>query len=235
MVADRTLQLRKALQQIERSYEDTLQALGAAIDLRDNETAGHSQRVCGYALEIARALGWSENELGSLARGAHLHDIGKLGIPDGVLLKPGPLTADERTVMQRHAQIGFDLVRDIAFLADAAELVLTHHERFDGSGYPRGLKGDEILPSASIFAVADSFDAISSDRPYRRASSFQSGREIIRQSSGTLFNPQVVSAFLSIPEERWPAIARDQRQLASRSSESRKVSPVLIPDRANLP
>jgi response regulator RpfG family c-di-GMP phosphodiesterase len=235
MVADRTLQLRKALQQIERSYEDTLQALGAAIDLRDNETAGHSQRVCRYSLEIARALGWSENQLGSLARGAHLHDIGKLGIPDGILLKPGPLTADERTLMQRHVQIGFDLVRDIAFLADAAELVLTHHERYDGSGYPRGLKGDQILPSAGIFAVADSFDAITSDRPYRRASSLQSGREIIRQSSGTLFDPLVASAFLSIPEERWPAIAKDQRQLASQSSESRRVGPIRIPDRANLP
>src|SRR5580704_9402358 len=217
MVATRTVQLREALSQIERSYEDTLQALGAAIDLRDNETAGHSERVCRYSLELARALGWSEKQLGSLARGAYLHDIGKLGIPDGILLKPGPLTQDERTVMQRHAQIGFDLVADIAFLADAAELVLTHHERYDGSGYPRGLKADEILPAARIFAVADSFDAITSDRPYRRASSFASGRDIISQCSGTQFDPKVVSAFLSVPEETWPAIAKVQRQLALRS------------------
>jgi response regulator RpfG family c-di-GMP phosphodiesterase len=216
MVADRTRQLHQALQQLERSYEDTLQALGAAIDLRDNDTAGHSQRVCRYALEIARAMDWSEEKLGSLAKGAHLHDIGKLGIPDGILLKPGSLTTEERKLMQRHVQIGYDLVKDIAFLADAAEIVLTHHERHDGGGYPRGLTGDQILPSARIFAVADSFDAITSDRPYRRASSFEAGLEIIRGCSGTQFDPQVVSAFLSIPKETWPAIARDDRQRASR-------------------
>jgi cyclic di-GMP phosphodiesterase len=216
MVAERTGQLRDALQQIERSYEDTLQALGAAIDLRDNETAGHSQRVCRYSLEIARIMGWSGAQLESLARGAHLHDIGKLGIPDGILLKPGPLTADERTLMQRHAQIGFDLVKDIAFLSDASEIVLSHHERYNGGGYPRGLRGEEILPGARIFAVADSFDAITSDRPYRRASSFASGRETIRQLSGSLFDPQVVSIFLSIPEETWPAIAKEERQTAAR-------------------
>lgn len=218
MVADRTGQLRQALQQLERSYEDTLQALGAAIDLRDNDTAGHSLRVCRYSLEIARAMGWSEEKLGSLAKGAHLHDIGKLGIPDGILLKPGSLTGEERKLMQRHVTIGYDLVKDIAFLADAAEIVLTHHERYDGGGYPRGLKGDEILPSARIFAVADSFDAITSDRPYRRASSFESGLQIIRGCSGTQFDPQVVSAFLSIPEETWPAIAKDDRERAFRPS-----------------
>lgn len=218
MVADRTGQLRQALQQLERSYEDTLQALGAAIDLRDNDTAGHSQRVCRYSLEIARAMGWSEEKLGSLAKGAHLHDIGKLGIPDGILLKPGSLTAEERKLMQRHVQIGYDLVKDIAFLADAAEIVLTHHERHNGEGYPRGLKGDEILPSARIFAVADSFDAITSDRPYRRASSFEAGLQTIRGCSGTQFDPRVVSAFLGIPEETWPSIAKDHHQRASRLS-----------------
>ncbi len=221
MVAERTGQLRQALQQIERGYEETLQALGAAIDLRDTETAGHSQRVCRYSVAIARAMAWSEEQLGSLARGAHLHDIGKLGIPDAILLKPGPLTPDERRLMQRHAQIGFDLVKDIAFLSDASELVLTHHERYDGGGYPRGLKGHEILPSARIFAVADSFDAVTSDRPYRRASSFESGFQIIHDCSGTQFDPQVVTAFLSIPPETWPAIANYQRQHASRSSRLR--------------
>jgi putative nucleotidyltransferase with HDIG domain len=212
MVGERTGQLREALQQIERTYEVTLQALGAAIDLRDNETAGHSERVCRYALEIARVVGWTEDQLGSLARGAHLHDIGKLGIPDGILLKPGPLTAEERTVMQRHVTIGFNLVEEIAFLADAAEIVLTHHERYDGSGYPRGLKGNEILLGARIFAVADSFDAITSDRPYRRASSYESGRDIIRKCSGTQFDPEVVTAFLEIPAETWPAIANELAQ-----------------------
>jgi cyclic di-GMP phosphodiesterase len=201
MVVERTHQLRATLQQIERSYEDTLRALGAAIDLRDSETAGHSQRVCRYSVEIARAMSWSDQDLENLARGAYLHDIGKLGIPDGVLLKPGPLTPEERITMQTHVQIGFELVKGIPFLSAAAEIVLMHHERHDGSGYPRRLKGDEILPGARIFAIADSFDAITSDRPYRRASPVEFGRETIQRESGRLFDPQVVDVFLSIPTE----------------------------------
>ncbi len=227
MVAERTQQLQAAIQQIERSYEHTLQALGAAIDLRDNETAGHSQRVCRYSLEIASAMSWPDKQSRSLARGAYLHDIGKLGIPDGILLKPGPLTADERRLMRRHAQIGFDIIKDIPFLADVAEIVLTHHERFDGGGYPRGLKGEEILLSARIFAVADTLDAITSDRPYRRASSFESARETIRRLSGSQFDPQVVTAFLRIPEETWPTIARNQRRLAALSPELPRTIPLL--------
>ncbi len=226
MVAERTGQLQAALQQIERSYEDTLQALGAAIDLRDNETAGHSQRVCHYSLEIARAIGWSEKQLGSLARGAYLHDIGKLGVPDGILLKPGPLTTEEWKLMQQHVQIGFDLLKGIPFLADAAEIVLTHHERCDGKGYPRGLKGEEILLGARIFAVADTLDAMTSDRPYRPASSFQAARETIRHLAGQL-DPEVVSVFLSIPEETWPTIAWNQRQIAALSPELHRSSAIL--------
>ena len=183
MIAERTEQLQAAVWQIEQTYEDTLQALGAAVDLRDNETAGHSQRVCRYSIGIALAMGWSEKQLGSLARGAYLHDIGKLGIPDSILLKPGPLTPEEWERMRQHVQIGFDLVKDIPFLADAAEIVLTHHERYDGRGYPGGLKGDEIPLSARIFAVADTLDAITSDRPYRLASSFAAARETIRHCS----------------------------------------------------
>jgi putative nucleotidyltransferase with HDIG domain len=216
MVAERTTQLQGALKQIESSYEDTLQALGAAIDLRDDETGGHSRRVCLYSLEIARAMGWPENQLESLARGAYLHDIGKLGIPDGILLKPGSLTEDERKFMQEHVQIGFDVVKDIPFLADAAEIILMHHERFDGGGYPRGLKGEEILPSARIFPVADTLDAITSDRPYRRASTFESARETIRNLAGTQFDPHVVNVFLNIPEDTWPAIARSPDSKTSR-------------------
>lgn len=231
MVAERTAQLQGALQQIERGYEGTLQALGAAMDLRDHETAGHSQRVCRYSLEIARAMGWSDKMLGSLARGACLHDIGKLGVRDGILLKPGPLTAEERKVMQQHPQIGYDLVKDIPFLADAAEIILSHHERYDGAGYPRGLQREEILPSARIFAVADTLDAITSDRPYRRASSFNAAFETIRNLSGTQFDPKVVSVFLNIPEETWRTIARNQRQ-ADGQSPPRSREAVPLSDRA---
>jgi putative nucleotidyltransferase with HDIG domain len=235
MVAERTKQLHGALQQIEWSYEDTLQALGAAIDLRDSETAGHSQRVCRYSVEIARAMDWQDKELRNLARGAYLHDIGKLGVPDGILLKPGPLTADEWTLMRQHVQIGFELVKGIPFLADAAEIVLTHHERHDGSGYPRGLKAGETPMGARIFAVADSFDAITSDRPYRRASPFEAGHETIQREAGRLFDPQVVDVFLSIPIETWSTIARDQRRMVALPSRLRqdnaslRLDPTVIP------
>lgn len=224
MVEERTEQLQSALQQVERSYEDTLQALGKAIDLRDHETGGHSQRVCRYSLEIARAMGWSQKQLETLARGAHLHDVGKLGIPDGILLKPGPLTESERKFMQQHVQIGFDVIKDVPFLADAAEIILMHHERYDGAGYPRGLKGEEIRPGARIFAVADTLDAITSDRPYRRASSFEFARETIRRLSGSQFDPRVVEVFLSIPEDVWPTIAKNQRQIAALSPTLRQNS-----------
>lgn len=221
MVTERTAQLQDALEQIESGYEDTLQALGAAIDLRDNETAGHSRRVCRYSLEIAKTMGWPDRQLESLARGAYLHDIGKLGIPDGILLKPGPLTEGERKLMQQHVQIGFDVVKDIPFLADAAEIILMHHERYDGGGYPRGLKGKDILPGARIFAIADTLDAITSDRPYQRASSFESARDTIRRLSGSHFDPQAVNVFLNLREEIWPTIARNQRQIAGLSQQLR--------------
>lgn len=227
MVAERTHQLRAALERVEQSYEDTLQSLGAAIDLRDNETEGHSQRVCRYSLEIARAMGWQDKQLGTLARGAYLHDIGKLGVPDGILLKPGALTPEERKIMQRHAQIGFDLVKDIPFLADATDVVLMHHERFDGTGYPQGLKGDRIPLSARIFAIADTLDAVTSERPYQRASSFESAREIIRRLSGSAFDSQVVNVFLNIREDVWPTIASKQRRIAGLSPELRR-NPALL-------
>jgi putative nucleotidyltransferase with HDIG domain len=235
MVVERTEQLQTALRQIEGSYADTLQALGAAIDLRDSETAGHSERVCGYSLAIARPMGWSDKLLGSLTRGAYLHDIGKLGVPDSILLKPGPLTPDERALMQQHVQIGFELVRGIPFLADAAEIILTHHERHDGSGYPRGLKAEEILLGARIFAVADSFDAITSDRPYRRASPFAAGRDTIRREAGRLFDPEVVAVFLSIPLETWSTMARDQRQMAALPSRLRTGNAILRLDSSATP
>jgi cyclic di-GMP phosphodiesterase len=230
MVAERTGQLQKAIQQIEFSYEDTLQALGAAIDLRDHETAGHSHRVCRYSLEIAKVAALPDKQLKNLTRGAYLHDIGKLGIPDGILLKPGPLTTNERKLMQQHVQIGFELIKDIPFLSDAAELILCHHERYDGSGYPRGLKAEQIPLGGRIFALADTLDAITSDRPYRLASSFESARETIRRESGRLFDPELAAAFLGIPSDTWSTIARNQRLITTLPSWLRSGQTYLIPD-----
>jgi putative nucleotidyltransferase with HDIG domain len=206
MVGRRTEQLNSALLQIERGYEDTLEALGAAIDLRDSQTAGHSQRVAAYSTKIAKELGATEQELKTIARGAWLHDIGKLATPDAILLKPGALTQQEWRVMQRHAEIGYDLVKRIPFLANAAEIVLTHHERWDGSGYPQGLKGTDIPFGARIFAVADTADAMTSDRPYRAALSFEEAQEEIRCGSGTRYDSRVVSAFLTVTIENWKAV-----------------------------
>ena len=210
MVAEQTQQLREALSQVERSYDHTVEVLGAAIDLRDSPTAGHSRRVFLYSIEIAKALGGLEqHQLRNIAMGAWLHDIGKLAISDGILLKPGPLTDEERQVMQQHVQIGYDMVRGIPFLADAAEIIFAHHERCDGSGYPRGLKAAEIPVGARIFAVADTFDAMTSDRPYRRALPFKASRDVIDQESGKLYDPQVANVFLNIPGETWETIRRE--------------------------
>ena len=206
MIAQRTQQLQTAMAQLEHSYSATLEALGSAIDLRDGPTAGHSRRVFWYSIKIAHAIGGLQEELRNLGMGAWLHDIGKLATPDRILLKPGALTKQEREVMERHVQIGYDLVKGIPFLADAAEIILAHHERCDGSGYPRGLKADEIPLAARIFAVADSFDAMTSDRPYRSAMPFEAAREEIERKAGELFDGTVVRAFLAISVNQWEAI-----------------------------
>jgi response regulator RpfG family c-di-GMP phosphodiesterase len=209
IVAEQTQQLREALRQIERSYDHTLEVLGAAIDLRDSPTAGHSRRVFLYSIEIAKAMGGLENQMRSIAMGAWLHDIGKLAIPDAILLKPGPLSNEEREIMQRHAQVGYDLVKGIPFLADAAEIIFAHHERCDGTGYPRGLKMREIPVGARIFAVADTFDAMTSDRPYRRALPFEASLEVIERGAGKEYDSQMAKVFLNIPGETWKVIRRE--------------------------
>jgi len=208
MVKERTGQLETALCQVERGYEDTLEALGAAIDLRDSETAGHSHRVAVYSVRIAKELAATQQEVQTIARGAWLHDIGKLAIPDAVLLKPGALTEQEWTIMRSHARLGFDLVKRIPFLADAAEIILTHHERCDGSGYPRGLREADIPLGARIFAVADTVDAMTSNRPYRSALPFEEALEEIRRGSGSRYDRHVAGTFLKTPIENWKALRR---------------------------
>jgi response regulator RpfG family c-di-GMP phosphodiesterase len=203
MVCQRTVELQNALTHVEQSYADTLDALGAAIDLRDGQTAGHSRRVVLWSLHILSRMQGTQKQLKDLAMGAWLHDIGKLAIPDAILLKPGALTVQEWKIMQNHAQIGYDLVNRIPFLADAAEIVLTHHERWDGSGYPCGLKGTDIPIGARIFAVADTVDAMTSDRPYRAALPFVNAQNEIERLAGIQFDSRVVDVFLQIPNETW--------------------------------
>jgi response regulator RpfG family c-di-GMP phosphodiesterase len=209
MVDERTRQLDAARRRIELTYDETLEALGAALDLRDTETAGHSQRVTRYCLKIAQTMDCSVDQLKQIARGSYLHDIGKIGIPDSILLKEGKLNTEEIQVMRNHVRIGYELVSRIAFLAGAAEIVLTHQERFDGTGYPQGLVGSEIPLGARIFSVADTLDAMTSDRPYRRALPFVAAREEIEGESGKQFDPEVVKVFLAIPERVWDEIRHE--------------------------
>ncbi|MGC1483418.1 MAG: HD domain-containing phosphohydrolase [Candidatus Acidiferrum sp.] len=202
-VEERTAQLNQSLAQLEQSYDDTLEALGSALDLKDAETEGHCQRVTAFTISIAKAMPVPNHYLAILARAAFLHDIGKMAIPDGILRKPGPLTDDEKQIMRKHCQIGYDMLIRIPFLRDAAEIVLAHQEFYDGTGYPRGLKGDQIPLGARIFTIADSLDAMISDRPYRRALPMSHACQEIRRCSNTQFDPKVVEVFLTIPEQHW--------------------------------
>jgi putative nucleotidyltransferase with HDIG domain len=203
MVHARTEMLRHAMEDLEHSYDVTLEALGDALDLKDSETEGHSKRVTAYTIALARAMGIVPAEIKVIARGAFLHDIGKMAIPDEILRKPGKLSGDEQQVMREHCTRGYHILRKIPFLSGAAEIVFCHQEHFDGSGYPSGLHSHQIPIGARIFAVADALDAITSDRPYRKAQTFDAARAEILRCSGTQFDPGVVEVFLNIPNELW--------------------------------
>jgi putative nucleotidyltransferase with HDIG domain len=215
MVAARTRKLRAAMQDLERSYDITLEAMGDALDLRDAETEGHSRRVTAYTTAIAREVGLDAGELRIIARGAFLHDIGKIATPDSVLLKPGRLNAEEIVRMREHCRLGYEMIKKIPFLREASEIIYAHQECFDGSGYPRGLKGEEIPLGARIFAIADTLDAITSDRPYRKGRGFAEAREEILRCSGKQFDPQIVEVYLSIPAERWSELRAGVQAMSS--------------------
>ncbi|HXX29005.1 MAG TPA: HD domain-containing phosphohydrolase [Terriglobales bacterium] len=208
-VQQRTAQLGEAVVELERSYDITLEALGDALDLRDPETEGHSKRVTAFTMAIARAMGVPKEAIKVIARGAFLHDIGKVAIPDHILHKPGRLTPEEVTIMREHCYRGYKMLTKIPFLTEAAEIVYAHQEWFDGTGYPRGLKGNEIPLGARIFSVADALDAITSHRIYRPAQTVAAAREEIKRCEGTQFDPQVVRVFLSMPEGIWSELRRD--------------------------
>ena len=203
LVTARTEQVRQALASLERSYDITLEALGNALDLKDAETEGHSKRVTAFTIAIARAMGISGDQIRVIARGAFLHDIGKMAIPDAILRKPGALDPEEVAIMREHCYRGYQILRRIPFLTEASEIVYAHQEKFDGTGYPRGLKGEQIPLGARIFSVADTLDAMTSNRPYRAAQPLSAARAEIDKWSGRQFDPQVVKVFLEMPENIW--------------------------------
>ncbi|HYR19940.1 MAG TPA: HD domain-containing phosphohydrolase [Myxococcales bacterium] len=209
-VREKTAELTDALRRTADAYNSTLSALVAALDAREHETSDHSQRVVRYTLAIADKMSIRGEDLDQIGRGALLHDIGKIGVPDSILLKAGPLTPAEWVVMRKHPEIGHQILQTIGFLTQAAEIVLSHQERWDGGGYPRRLKGTEIPLGARIFAIADTLDAMTSDRPYRRGVSYDEARAEIARCSATQFDPACVEAFVSLTVQELTQL-RDRR------------------------
>ena len=204
-------QERARAQELRRSYMATVRALSNAVEARDAYTGKHAERVTEYGMEIARAVDGSLTNIPELEFGFLLHDIGKVAIPDAILYKPGKLTEKERALMAQHPAIGAQIMRGIEFLSNARQVVRSHHERWDGRGYPDGLEGEEIPLPARVFAVADVFDALTTNRPYRVASPLHLAREMIFAESGKQFDPRVVEAFVSIEEETLERIRTEIR------------------------
>jgi putative nucleotidyltransferase with HDIG domain len=203
LVEQRTIELDNALNSLEDAYRSTLKALTAALETRDLETHGHSERVVTYSLRLGREYGLDGLRMKALEFGSLLHDIGKIGVPDLILRKPGKLTEEEWVVMREHPMHGQQILRGIEFLEGAARVVAQHHEKWDGSGYPLGLSGEDIDVCARIFSVADAFDAITSDRVYRKGKSYELAAQELDDWAGKQFDPKVVKAFHRVPKEDW--------------------------------
>jgi putative nucleotidyltransferase with HDIG domain len=197
---------RERRHELRRSYMATVRALCNAVEARDAYTGKHAERVAAYGMEIAKVLDAPFSEDPEVEFGFLLHDVGKVAVPDSILWKPEPLTPEERTLMERHPLVGWEILREIDFLGEAKLVVRHHHERWDGAGYPDGLAGDVIPLAARVFAVADVLDALTTVRPYRPPSPLEVAREMIAESSGTQFDPEVVDAFMQIPPSRLDAI-----------------------------
>jgi putative nucleotidyltransferase with HDIG domain len=213
------VEIRRVSNELQVSYDGTLEALVNALDARDQETKGHSLRVSHYMMDIARELGVKENSQQwiDMQRGSLLHDVGKIGVSDTILLKPGKLTDDEWELMRKHPEIGYQMLRQVQFLQGAAEIILGHHERWDGAGYPRGLKADEIPLGSRIFPVVDTFDSMTSDRPYRKAKTTLEAMNEILRCSGSQFDPLVVEAFLDI-YQKWVHDRDELHQVSAASA-----------------
>ena len=193
--------LREANEHLLAAYEETIEGLSHALDLRDKETEGHSLRVTELTIRLAQAYGLTEEEITHIRRGALLHDMGKIGVPDAILQKPAALSDEEWRVMRKHPQYVYDMLYSVQYLRPALSIPYCHHEKWDGTGYPRGLKGEQIPISARLFAVADVWDALTSDRPYRPAWSREQALDFIREQSGSHFDPQAVELFLRLIQE----------------------------------
>jgi putative nucleotidyltransferase with HDIG domain len=204
MVEERTSESKKALLELDRTFNFTLRAMATVLDTRDTETQGHSLRVVSFTLKLAELMQISDKDtLKIYEYGALLHDIGKIGIPDAILRKPGDLTDGEWLIMKKHPTIGYNLLRRIKFLETAAQIILHHHEAFDGSGYPDGLSGDNIPLGARIFNIADAIDAITSDRPYQKALPFKTATAELKKHSGQQFDPQIIAIFEKAGVDFW--------------------------------
>lgn len=208
LVEQRTAELDRALNSLEGAYRSTLKALTAALETRDSETHGHSERVVTYSLRLGREYGLNSEEMKSLEFGSLLHDIGKIGVPDSILRKPAKLTEEEWVRMREHPLHGQQILRGIEFLQGASRVVAQHHEKWDGTGYPLGLRAEEIDICARIFAVADAFDAITSDRVYRRGKPYEAAAQELDDWAGRQFDPKVVEAFHRVPKEDWEVLHR---------------------------
>ena len=208
LVEQRTAELDRALNSLEGAYRSTLKALTAALETRDSETHGHSERVVTYSLRLGREYGLNSAEMKALEFGSLLHDIGKIGVPDSILRKPAKLTEEEWVRMREHPLHGQQILRGIEFLQGASRVVAQHHEKWDGTGYPLGLRADEIDICARIFAVADAFDAITSDRVYRRGKPYEAAAQELDDWAGRQFDPKVVEAFHRVPKEDWEVLHR---------------------------
>lgn len=208
LVEQRTVELDRALNSLEGAYRSTLKALTSALETRDSETHGHSERVVSYSLRLGREYGLNSDQMKSLEFGSLLHDIGKIGVPDAILRKPAKLTEEEWERMREHPLHGQQILRGIEFLQGAARVVAQHHEKWDGTGYPIGLSGEDIDMCARIFSVADAFDAITSDRVYRRGKSYEAAAQELDDWAGRQFDPKVVEAFHRVPREDWEELHR---------------------------
>jgi putative nucleotidyltransferase with HDIG domain len=226
MVAPRTEELDGALRSLGDAYRTTLKALTAALETRDLETHGHSERVVNFSLRLGRELGLDAEQMRSLEFGSLLHDIGKIGVPDAILRKPAKLTEEEWVRMREHPLHGQKILRGIEFLEGAARVVAQHHEKWDGSGYPLGLRGAQIDLNARIFAVADAFDAITSDRVYRAGRSYDEALAELDAYAARQFDPRVVEAFRRVPAEEWEEIRRRSLAARERVATARRVEQV---------